>query len=77
MSASKCGNVFGVVIPIPAPKFVDRETLTFEDSESPDILLSEKETMLFRKIRALYPNWYPFTRKEIWSKAYSLGLLDG
>jgi len=75
MSAEKCGRLYGFVL-VP-PKVVDKDSIVrFNNPEYNDLVLTKKETILLRRIRQKEPGYSPFSRKEVWGKAYKMGLLD-
>jgi len=72
MSATKCGNVYAVVLPIPKVEPISPKLEEYD----PALAWTDKSKSLLRKIRQKEPEYVPFTIKELYGKAYKMGLLD-
>jgi hypothetical protein len=66
MSATKCGNPIGIVLPFPK----------VEEAVSPEPSLSRNATQILKRIQAKFPDFDPTSESAIWLKARSMGLTD-
>lgn len=68
MSASKCGKPVAIVLD--PPRVVEPEGC------DPELFWTDKSKLLLKKVRQKDPNYNPFTIKELYGRAYKLGLLE-
>lgn len=68
MSAEQCGSPVAIVLDPPrvvAPEGCD-----------PELYWTKQAKVLLKRVRSKYPNYNPFTIKELYGRAYKMGLLD-
>jgi hypothetical protein len=66
MSATKCGNVYAYVLPLPKAESLPPIQPTFSGNAS----------RVLRVIKSKFPDFEPNSEPEIWFKARSMGLTD-
>ena len=71
MSATKCGNIYAVVLPLPRV-----EVSPPEDPCAPEAFFREPVKSMLRKIRGKFPTFQPIEEEDVWFKARSMGLVD-
>lgn len=67
MSAESCGPPVGIVLAPPK---------TAKEEYNPELAWTDRSKMILKKVRLKEPEYSPSTIKELYNKAYKMGLFD-